>query len=131
MIKAMVRKPDYTLEKLADSADDGKRLVWSVGVAGKAAGSVRIELEDSAEAQAPGLILTLDDSYRGQDIESAVLKDTIRYAYCNLPYAAVYSRHQTADKPYATVLRKLGFEPFEKPYKDDHDDEWQDVKLVL
>ena len=121
-----MQKPNYTLEQITDQP------VWAVQVDGKQVGKVWLELEDTDFLAAPSLhVEFVDESYVGGDVESGVIKDTIRYAYGNLPYAELYSRHEVSDTQRGVVLRKLGFEPDDKPYKDDTEIEWQNVKLVL
>lgn len=89
-------------------------------------------LEDTDYVAAPSLLMNFtNESYAGTDIEAAVIKDTIRYAYGNLPYAELYSRYYAADTARAAFLRKLGFEADDKPYTDGAGGEWQNIKLVL
>ena len=121
----MIQKSAYTLDKSPDQP------VWSVHVDDKSIGKVGLVLEDTEFVPAPSVYVEFtDDSYAGGDIETGVIKEMIRYAYGNLPYAELYGRHLVSDTQHGTVLRKLGFEPDEKPYMD-HNGQWQNVRLVL
>ncbi len=120
------------LEEFVALEEQNKQVTWMIHADDKTIGAVWIELEDTDDVQAPAVHLMIGDgAYRGKGIGAAVLKDTLRYAYGNLPYADIYSRHLVSNAGAATLLKKAGFEPDEKPYNDANDLEWQNVKLTL
>lgn len=119
----MIQKPDYTLTQSADQPS------WKILVAGKEIGRVWIDTEGTDDVAGPSVFIETTDSDHAR--EAAVLKDTIRYAYGNLPYAELFTRYTVNDSEHAATLRTLGFEADEKPYADDAGVQWQNVKLVL
>jgi GNAT superfamily N-acetyltransferase len=135
----MNKKPLYTLVKPDPSTDDGyveletqnKQLTWLIQVEGKTVGISWINLEGDEYIDPPHVYVMVDEAYRGQGIGSGVLKDMIKYAYCNLTSEILYSRQQTNDKVTEKLNKKLGFEIDEKPYEDENGQQWQNVKLIL
>lgn len=155
----MIAKPDYELTKLdvardepfvkdwhdesgasiagqlkafADLEAERKQLTWVIRVHDETIGIVWLRLENSEDIQAPSLyVLIGNTAHRTKGIGSAVIKDTIRYAYCNLPYEKLYSRYKTSNSTAEGLLRKLGFERDGDAYDDEQNNSWQNVKLTL
>lgn len=132
IVESTLASETKTLEEFVTLEEQSKQLTWMVHADNKTIGAVWIELEDTDDVQAPAVHMMIGDSaYRGKGIGAGVLKDMLRYAYGNLPYAVMYSRHLVSNKPAAKLLKKAGFEPDEKPYSDENNLEWQNVKLTL
>jgi len=135
----MNKKPAYTLVKPDTSSDaeavalenENKRLTWFVHVESTRVGVAWIELEDSEYLESPSVYIMIDEASRGQGIGSGVMKEMIKYAYCNLTSEVLYSRHRTDDATTEKLNKKVGFENDDKPYMDSDGREWQNVKLVL
>ena len=122
----MNKKPEYTLVK-SDSANNA--LTWVIQVGGKVVGNIDIDLENTAHVESPSVKMRLDETNRG--IDTAVMKEIIKYAYCNLPSEVLYSRQQLNDATTDTLNKSLGFEKDGDAYADDDGLTWQNVKLVL
>lgn len=109
-----------------------KQVLWVIRADYKSVGVVWINLEDTPDLQAPSLhIMIGDPQYRHKGIGYAVMKDAIRYAYCNLPYATLYSRHLTSNDIVDKLSKKLGFEKDGDTYDDEQGQTWQNIKLIL
>lgn len=121
------KKSDYTLEKSSDG------LLWKIHASdGSVIGSVGLAVEESDYLEAPSLQLSFDKpTFVGHDIASAVIKDTIKYAYCNLPYEELFARYEVTNGADEKLYKSLGFEVDGKMYKDNDGREWQNAKLVL
>lgn len=155
----MIAKPDYELTKLdiardqpyakgwqdesgvdiaeqlkvfTDAETERKQVTWAIRAQGETIGIVWLRLEDTDDIQAPSLFILIGNtSHRAKGIGSAVIKDTIRYAYCNLPYEKLYSRYLTSNNTAEGLLRKLGFERDGDAYDDAQGQAWQNVKITL
>jgi len=118
--------PEYILEKL-----DGQAR-WRVCIDGKHVGSIWLDLDDTEYLEAPSLHSVAEEKrYQEQGVERAVIKDTVKYAYCNLPYQAIYTRYETENQSLEALYKSLGFESDGKPYEDDEGVEWQNAKVLL
>ena len=120
------------LKEFAELEDERKQLTWAIRVGDQTVGIVWLRLEDTQDIQAPSMyILIGNTAHRTKGIGSAVIKDTIRYAYCNLPYEKLYSRYLTSNSTAEGLLRKLGFERDGDAYDDEEGNAWQNVKITL
>ena len=135
----MNKKPKYELVK-PDPSDDAeafgledqnKRLTWFVQVDATRIGVAWIDLDDSEYIESPSVTIAVDEEYRRRGIGTGVMKDMIKYAYCNLTSETLYSRHRTDDVATEKLNKKVGFENDDKPYMDNDGQQWQNVQLVL
>lgn len=122
---------NYVLQKI-DDKDIKKKISWTLLFDGAAKGSMWIDLQDSEYTTVPCLCLQLSNNDEvNQDSAKACIKGAIKYAYCNLPYTALYSRYQTRHQVMAETHRLLEFEKDGDSYLDNGNLEWQNTKLVL
>lgn len=153
----MIQKADYTLTKLDANYDvskiddllgsegllqrmgdfegaapnmssQGDRIAWAVQKNAETVGYMFIAIQDGNDVQAPSLHFAV---IGGEDTAYLLAKDAIRYAYCNLPYTILYSRHLTSNKSVHSFDKKLGFEKDGDAYDDEQGQKWQNVALVL
>lgn len=109
-----------------------QRLTWVMRTDDKTTGVVWLNLENTDDVQAPSLfILTGNNQDDISEVRFTVMKELIRYAYCNLPYAILYSRQLVGDDVVDALNKKLGFEKDGDVYTDGADAKWQNLKLVL
>ncbi|MDB5177237.1 MAG: hypothetical protein JWN75_905 [Candidatus Saccharibacteria bacterium] len=135
----MNKKPEYTLVKpvaaknaeYIDLEKQNKQLTRLIFVDNNEAGVAWIDLEGNEYIDSPNIYIMVDEKYRGQGIGSGVMKELIKYAYCNLTSEILYSRQQVSDEVTEKLNKKLGFESDDKPYTDSDGVQWQNVKLVL
>ncbi len=135
----MNKKSEYELVKPDPSTDaeavaleaENKRLTWFIQVGDKKVGVAWIDMEVSEYIDSPHVYVLVDEVFRRRGIGTSVMKEMIKYAYCNLTSEILYSRHRIDDVMTEKLNKKVGFENDEKPYTDSDGHEWQNVKLVL
>lgn len=103
-------------------------IIWSVQSDNATVGVVWITTEGTGDLQAPSLHFAVAGD---ENAAYAVAKDAIRYAYCNLPYATLYSRHDVKNGLTSKMDKKLGFEKDGDTYQDEQGQVWQNIALVL
>jgi hypothetical protein len=108
--------------------DSATSTIWTIRKSGEVTGIVWLLLQDTDDLPAPSvhLITTSDAS-----AATVVMKDTIRYAYCNLPYVALWTRSLVSNDVSLHVAKKLGFEKDSEVYDDQNGQKWQNATLVL
>jgi hypothetical protein len=122
----MNKTPNYTLVK-SDPADE--TLTWMIQVDDKEVGIAGIETENTEYVESPSVHISLDQD--DQSITMPVIKEMIKYAYCNLPSEFLYSRQQVGDAVMDKLNKSLGFEKDGDTYIDDDSLTWQNLKLAL
>ena len=125
-------KTQTPIYELVETEKQPARFAWAIQVDGKEIGAVGINLEDTDELESPAVHVAIEDANpRGSEIEIAVLKDMISYAYRNIPSEHLYSRYETSSLMGDKLLKQLGFEKDGDPYVDDDGLKWQNVVLVV
>lgn len=102
--------------------------VWIIRSSDQVIGIVWLLLRDTDDLPAPSVHLITTG---GDAAATVVMKDTIRYAYCNLPYAAVSTRSLMSNDVGHEFAKKLGFEKDGEAYDDQNGQKWQNATLVL
>lgn len=120
------------INESAQYEESHQRLTWVVRTGDKTIGIVWLNLENTNDVQAPSVFMLTDNNHDDiKELSLAAMKEVIRYAYCNLPYATLYSRQLVVDDMADTLNKKLGFEKDGDSYTDDADTKWQNLRLVL
>ena len=109
-------------------SEQGREIIWSVQSNNATVGVVWINTEGAGDLQAPSLHFAVAGD---ENAAYTVAKDAIRYAYCNLPYVTLYSRHDATNGFKSKLDKKLGFEKDGDTYQDEQGQMWQNIALVL
>jgi predicted GNAT family N-acyltransferase len=125
----MNKKPEYILVKTDSEKDVPSVLAWKIQVNEKTVGAIGIDLEDTQHVESPSVRLAIDEADRG--ISAVVMKEIIKYAYCNLPSEFLYARQLVSDAAADKLNKSLGFEKDGDTYTDDDSLTWQNLKLAL
>jgi anti-sigma-K factor RskA len=110
------------------SSEQGGEIIWLVQSNNATVGVVWINTDGTGDLQAPSLHFAVAGD---ENTAYAVAKDAIRYAYCNLPYATLYSRHDATNGLVGKLDKRLGFEKDSDTYQDEQGQVWQNIALVL
>lgn len=114
-----------TLSDIDTRLNQGK--AWAIRKDAKTIGIIWISLQEG-DVPVPSLHFVV---HSDGDVVHGAVKDAIRYSYCHLPYATLYSRHSADNTGVMKLDKKLGFEKDGDIYEDEQQQKWQNIALVL
>lgn len=129
----ILEKPDPAVDaELMELEESRQQLTWFIIADNQKIGIAAIHLVDDGDVPAPSVTIMIDDEVRrGHGIGTGVIKEMIKYTYCNLPTENLNARYLIANKGAEKFLKKQGFEKDGDVYDDDDGQKWQNVSLSL
>lgn len=132
IITPTIEQQKAILENFIKLEKEVKQFTWMVRYGDITIGAVWIELEGTFYIDAPAIhVMIGNKDYRRKGIGRIVVGEAVKYVIKNLRERHIYSRYLTTNQSVDGLFKSIGFIYDGKPYYDDNNLLWQNVKLDI